>query len=49
MNEDLTRELTEDEVKVVVFGLGAHKASGPDGFTRVFFQKAWEFIRWMLS
>lgn len=38
----LERDFKEQEIKVAVFKLGGHKASGPYGFLLVFFQRFWE-------
>ncbi|XP_024010239.1 LOW QUALITY PROTEIN: uncharacterized protein LOC112085271 [Eutrema salsugineum] len=45
MNERLTREVSEEEVKRALFSLNPGKAPGPDGFTALFFQKLWEMIK----
>ena len=45
MNEALTKELTEEEVTIAVFQLGADKASGPDGFSGMLYQKIWRIIK----
>lgn len=34
----------EDEANIATFQLGAEKASGPDGFTTLVFQKCWGFM-----
>ncbi|CAN1147662.1 Transposon TX1 uncharacterized 149 kDa protein [Linum perenne] len=39
MNEDLTRQVTEDEIKKAVYGLGPDKSPGLDGFLRNFYRK----------
>lgn len=39
INENLGAEVFEEEVRRVVFSLGASKAPGPDGFNGIFFQK----------
>lgn len=41
MNQDLTREVTEDEIKEAVLDIGPHRAPGPDGFTADFYHKLW--------
>ncbi|XP_060190596.1 uncharacterized protein LOC132619837 [Lycium barbarum] len=35
----------EEEVKEVVFALNGESACGPDGFTGLFFQSAWEIVK----
>ncbi|KAH0748476.1 hypothetical protein KY290_027708 [Solanum tuberosum] len=35
---------TKEEVKKVVFKLNGNSASGPDGFTSLFFQTCWEIV-----
>jgi hypothetical protein len=40
--EDL---FTEDEVRPVVMDLQNDKAPGPDGFTGMFYKKAWDVIK----
>lgn len=45
MNQDLTRSVTEDEVREAVFDMGPNRTPGPDGFTAGFFQKFWEDIK----
>ena len=38
-----------DHVREVVFGIGAEKAPGPDGFHCDFFQKMWVVVRHQVS
>lgn len=45
MNADLIRNVTEEEVKEVVFSISGSKAPGPDGFTGAFYHKYWEDIK----
>lgn len=45
MNEDLTRDITEEEVQITVFDIGPHKAPGPDGFTGAFYHQHWEDVK----
>ena len=35
----------EEEIGVAVFGLGAEKSPGPDGFPIIFFQKIWDLVK----
>ncbi|KAL1223486.1 hypothetical protein V5N11_003543 [Cardamine amara subsp. amara] len=44
MNEALTRDITEEEVKKALFSLNPGKAPGPDGMTALFFQRFWPTI-----
>lgn len=43
-NEELQEMPMKEEVRSAVVWLNQHKASGPDGMTRVFYQSAWEII-----
>lgn len=45
MNEDLTRPITEEEVRNALFDMYLHKAPEQDGFSAVFYQKCWEEIK----
>ena len=45
VNEDLTRDITEDEVQQAVFDIGPHRAPGPDGFPAIFYHQHWEEIK----
>ncbi|GJV28077.1 sodium/hydrogen exchanger 6 [Tanacetum coccineum] len=40
----MVRDVTDDEIKSVMFSMGDDKASGPDGFTVAFFKKAWDVV-----
>lgn len=40
----LNREISDQEIKIVVFYLGPHKAPGPDGLLASFFQKYWAWV-----
>ena len=37
-SRDIEHPFNEDEIKAAIFGLGAEKAPGPDGFPILFFQ-----------
>ncbi|XP_024013151.1 uncharacterized protein LOC112087465 [Eutrema salsugineum] len=41
----LTHEVTEAEIKGVLFAMATNKSPGPDGFTVEFFKDAWSVIR----
>ena len=45
MNDFLTKEVTEEEVKRALFSLNPRKAPGPDGLTALFYQRFWDIIR----
>ncbi|GJV62250.1 putative RNA-directed DNA polymerase, eukaryota, reverse transcriptase zinc-binding domain protein [Tanacetum coccineum] len=40
----MVRDVTDDEIKNVMFFIGDDRAPGPDGFTPVFFKKAWDVV-----
>lgn len=44
-NSRLTLLVTNEEIRVAAFSLGAFNASGPDGFNGHFYQSAWEDIK----
>lgn len=44
MNRQLISMLSEEEVRIAVFQLGAVKAPGPDGFPGFFFQHYWDVV-----
>ncbi|KAL1205178.1 hypothetical protein V5N11_021347 [Cardamine amara subsp. amara] len=41
----LTRVVTEEEIKDVLFAMPGNKASGPDGYTVEFFKEAWMVLK----
>ena len=40
----LTREVTGEEIKKVLFSMPKDKSPGPDGYTAEFYKSTWEFI-----
>ncbi|CAL5404679.1 unnamed protein product [Camellia sinensis] len=44
LNERLTRNVTDEEIKTAVFQLGPVKAPGPDGYPGFFYQQYWEEV-----
>ncbi|GJU83616.1 sodium/hydrogen exchanger 6 [Tanacetum coccineum] len=40
----MVRDVTDDEIKSVMFSMGDDRAPGPDGFTTAFFKKAWDVV-----
>ncbi|KAL9676939.1 hypothetical protein QQ045_005161 [Rhodiola kirilowii] len=45
MNEALEKEVTEEEVRMAIFQIGATKAPVPNGFSAIFFQSNWNLIK----
>ncbi|XP_074290511.1 uncharacterized protein LOC141617228 [Silene latifolia] len=43
--EGLCREITQTEIKSVVFSIDSNKSPGHDGFSAHFFKKSWETIK----
>ena len=41
INDDLTRQVSMDEIKDAVFVIGSHKAPGLDGFSAAFYHTFW--------
>ena len=42
--ETLNRRITQEEIKNAIFSINDSKAPGPDGFTSLFFKKAWSIV-----
>ncbi|GJX07924.1 RNA-directed DNA polymerase, eukaryota, reverse transcriptase zinc-binding domain protein [Tanacetum coccineum] len=40
----MVRDITNEEIKDAIFGIGNAKAPGPDGYTSMFFKKSWDII-----
>ncbi|XP_013705040.1 uncharacterized protein LOC106408899 [Brassica napus] len=45
MNEELTKVVSEIEIKEAIFKINPTKAPGPDGMSALFFQKFWHVIK----
>lgn len=45
MNDELTRPVTESEVKLALFSMHPEKASRPDGMIGLFYQKFWNIVK----
>lgn len=45
MNQELTKQITEEEVHSAQFSINSDSAPGPDGFTTLFFQQHWELVK----
>lgn len=44
MNNQMTRRVTREEIKEVVFSIKASSAPGADRMTGLFYQKYWEVV-----
>ena len=45
VNTELTREVTEEEIRDAVFAIGEDRVPGPDGFIGAFYQQFWNDIK----
>ncbi|KAL0864587.1 hypothetical protein Bca101_043705 [Brassica carinata] len=45
MNAELTKPITEKEIKNAVFAMNPDKSPGPDGMTAAFYRQHWETIK----
>lgn len=45
MNEDLIRDISEEEVRSALFDIGPHNAPGPDGFSAIFYHQHWDMVK----
>ncbi|XP_026409985.1 uncharacterized protein LOC113305093 [Papaver somniferum] len=43
-NDILEAPLSDEEIRVIAFQMGAKKAPGPDGFTGLFYQSYWDIV-----
>ncbi|GKB07076.1 putative reverse transcriptase domain, reverse transcriptase zinc-binding domain protein [Tanacetum coccineum] len=43
-NSNMTRQVTNDEIKSAMFDIGDNKAPGPDGYTSAFFKQGWDVV-----
>ncbi|GLU00822.1 hypothetical protein SLE2022_181620 [Rubroshorea leprosula] len=44
MNEDLCKDVSDAEIKAVVFQLGVYEAPNTNGFLGCFYQQHWDMI-----
>lgn len=45
MNENLCRDITDEEIGDALFQIGPLKASGVDGFSAWFYQRNWDILK----
>ncbi|GKD22873.1 RNA-directed DNA polymerase, eukaryota, reverse transcriptase zinc-binding domain protein, partial [Tanacetum coccineum] len=41
----MTKDVTDEEIKKALFDIDDNKAPGPDGFTSKFYKKAWDIVK----
>ena len=44
-NSELDKEVSEEEIREVVYSMQLDKAPGPDGFTIAFYKTHWNLIK----
>lgn len=44
MNNDLTREISDEEIQLAAFSIGSDRAPGPDGMNGAFYQQYWSIV-----
>nr|GEX54718.1 hypothetical protein [Tanacetum cinerariifolium] len=44
LRAQMVRNVTNEEIKSVMFSIGDDRAPGPDGFTSAFFKKSWDIV-----
>lgn len=43
---ELSKEVSEEVIRSVLFSFKSNRAPGPDGFSAQFFKKAWNIVGW---
>jgi len=44
MNDQLLKDVSEDEIRDALFSIGGSRAPGPDGFNAVYYQTYWDIV-----